>query len=185
MINFPANDPPAEAYFNTRATPPTESLRWWVRAGAGGADILGGGSVVDGEDWKHLSLDFGVTHVLNLDSKSDTGIVPAERLAEIAVVDNGMAIAAQLLNQCCAFAKQVYAAHGQVLYVHSGNGGARAPAIVYAILRGVFGFDHESALVAVNQGFPHSQNFHWGYLDGHRCAIGSVDLWIDEGGLGA
>ncbi len=177
MIIFPANEPPAEAYQNTRANPPCENLRWWV----GEYNIMGGGSVVDAEDWKHLRADLEITHVLNLDSKSDAGIVPSERLCEVTVTDNGMAIAAPLLAQCCAFAKSVMHDPAAALYVHSGNGGARAPAVIYAILRSVYELDHEEGLIEVNRSFPHSEGFHFGYLDGHRCAIGSIDLAIDEG----
>ncbi len=180
MITFPPSAPPLESYQNTRANPPCENLRWWVDDHR----ILGGGSVVDSDDWKHLRDDLGVTHVLNLDSKSDAGIVPSDRLCEVPMADNGMAIAAPLLTQCCSFAKVVLSSSpASALYVHSGNGGARAPAIVYAILRSVFGFDHEDGLVAVNRAFPHSDKYHFGYLDGHRCAIGSIDLAIDEGAI--
>lgn len=179
MINFPANDPPVEAYINTRAEPPCENLRWWVND-----KLMGGGSVVSQEDWNHLLRDFGITRCLNIDTKSDAGLVPASELLEVPIADNGMAIAAPLLSQACRFATEVFRAGGK-LYVHSGNGGARAPAVIYAILRACFGNSHEESLIAVNKGFPHSDGFHFGYLDGHRCAIGSVDLWIDEGGLGA
>lgn len=184
MINFPANDPPAESYQNTRANPPCENLRWWC-GDREVKNIMGGGSVVDFADWRHLVDDFGISHVLNLDTKSDAEFVPADRLCEVHVTDNGMAIAAPLLKACCSFAKTVFRDPAAALYVHSGNGGARAPAIIYAILRSVYGMDHGDGLVAVNKGFPHSAGYHFGYLDGHRCAIGSVDLWIDEGGIGA
>lgn len=181
MINFPANNPPAESYLNTRANPPCENLRWWVNEKM----IMGGGSIVSAEDWAHLRDDFGITHVLNLDSKSHVEFVPSDRLCEVAVLDNGMAIAAPLLKACCEFAKAALHDPAAAVYACSGNGGARAPAIIYAILRAVYGMDHDEALVEVNKGFPHSDGYHFGYLDGHRCAVGSVDLWIDEGGLGA
>ena len=179
MIAFPANDPPLESYRNERANPPCDNLRWRI------ADrrIIGGGSIVDATDWEHLKRDFGVTHVLNLDTKTDAGIVPGEALCEVQVTDNGMAIAAPLLSSCCDFAKSVLANPGAVLYVHSGNGGARAPAIIYAILRSVYGLSHEDGLVALNKAYPHGAGYHFGYLDGHRCAIGSVDLAIDEGAI--
>jgi hypothetical protein len=178
MITFPPNDPPAESYQNTRANPPCENLRWWV----GSHRIMGGGSVVDSADWDHLR-SLGITHVLNLDSKTDAGIVPAESLCEVTILDNGMAIAAPLLAQCCDFARTVLASPGAALYVHSGNGGARAPAIVYAVLRSVLGMSHEDGLVTLNKAYPHGTGFHWGYLDGHRCAVGSIDLAIDEGSI--
>lgn len=182
MINFPANNPPAESYQNTRANPPCENLRWWVHDKA----LMGGGSIVSADDWAHLRDDFGITHVLNLDSKSHGELVPSDRLCEVQVLDNGMAIAAPLLKACCEFARNARLEPQPTrVYVCSGNGGARAPAVIYAILRAVYGFTHEDALVEVNKGFPHSAGYHFGYLDGHRCAVGSVDLWIDEGGLGA
>lgn len=178
MITFPPNDPPAESYQNTRANPPCENLRWWV-----GSNIMGGGSIVNADDWAHLRKDFGITHVLNLDTKSDAEFVSPEKLCEVAVTDNGMAIAAPLLAACCDFARATLATSNAKLYVHSGNGGARAPAVIYAILRSVSGLSHEAALFVVNMGFPHSDKFHFGYLDGHRCAIGSIDLAIDEGAI--
>jgi hypothetical protein len=185
MITFPPNDPPAESYLNTRANPPCENLRWWVKNGLGVPVIMGGGSIVSAEDWAHLRRDFGITHVLNLDTKSDAEFVPADRLCEVAVTDNGMAIAAPLLAACCSFARSaVNSSADAKLYVHSGNGGARAPAIIYAIFRSA-GESHENALRMVNRGFPHSTGYEWSYLDGHMCAIGSIDCWIDRGGLGA
>lgn len=176
MITFPPNDPPAESYTNTRANPPCTNLRWWVP----GQPLLVGGSIVSTEDWSHLERDFGITHVLNLDEKSDAGFVPTERLLELAVKDQGMAIAAPLLQSACEFVRSAVAAGGKV-YIHSGNGGQRAPAFAYAALRSVFGLPHEDALVTLNKGWPHAPQYHYGYLDAHRCAIGSVDLAVDEG----
>jgi hypothetical protein len=178
MINFPANDPPAERYLNTQVNPPCEVHRWHVP----GHPLLCGGNVVSPDDWNHLVDAFGVTHCLDLDSRPTP--VPPDRLREVRIPDNGLPIAAASLREACLFARDVVNGGGK-LYVGDCMGAARAPAFAYAILRSVFGLSHEEGVVAINRGFPHSDGYHWGYNNAARAHIGSIDLWCDEGGLGA
>ena len=180
MINFPANDPPAERYLNTLAAPPCDVHRWYLP----GHRILVGGSVVSSADWNHLVNDFGITHCLSLDARGRE-FIPGDRLIAVDVPDSGLPLAAALLREACGRAREVLLRNGEKLYVHDLMGAARGSAFAYAILRGVLEKSHEEAIVAVNQGVPHSSGYHWGYNDAARAHIGSVDLWIDEGGLGA
>jgi hypothetical protein len=179
MITFPPNDPPAESYQNTFAQPPVDVLRWWVP----GYPIMVGGSVVSDEDWDHLVSAYGITHCLSLDARGRRFIVP-NRTGAFDAPDNGLVIAASLLKVACGYAREVLNAGGK-LYVQDLMGAARGSAFAYAILRSVYGLSHDDGLVAVNKGMPHSASYHWGYNDAARAHIGSVDLWIDEGGLGA
>lgn len=184
MINFPANQPPAEAYENPFTSPPGHTvLRWWL---PDFPRIMVGGNVVSQADWEHLANDFGITHCLDVEAgRPNDGRVPPSRYLKVEMVDNGMPMAAELLRQACSFARDVLSQEETRLYLHCHLGGSRSPAYAYAILRCVYGLSHEDGIVAVNKGFPHGAGYEWSHTPASHAYIGAIDCWMDRGGLGA
>lgn len=181
MITFPPNDPPAESYINQFAVPPVAVLRWWVP----GFPIMVGANIQDDADLAHLRRDFGITHVLDVESGRPATADHGGGYCKIEMVDNGMPMAPPLLVDACSFAKAALAGPAAKLYVHCHMGASRSPAYVYAIMRSVFGLTHEQGIVAINRGFPHGDGYHWSHHPAQQAYVGAIDCWIDRGGLGA
>ena len=181
MITFPANNPPAESYVNQFAQPPVAILRWFVP----GYRIMIGGNIQDEADLAHIKRDFGITHVIDVESgRGATCPHDDGRYLKIEFVDNGMPMAEPLLREACSFAKAALESNGTV-YIHCHMGASRSPAIAYAVLRSVYGLSHEDGLIAINRGFPHGEGYHWSYHPAQQAYVGAIDCWIDRGGLGA
>ena len=182
MINFPANEPPAEAYANQFTSPPGHVvLRWWVP----GYPLMVGGNIQSVDDWNHLRDDFGITHVLDVEAgRSPVVILPPANFKKIEMVDNGMPMAAELLREAVTFARDALAVDGNRLMIHCHMGASRSPAYAYAILRSIYGRSHDEALVAINRGFPHADGYHWSYHQAQQAYVGAIDCWCDRGGLG-
>lgn len=181
MIIFPPNDPPAESYTNQFCVPPATILRWWIP----GYPLMVGGNIQDAADLEHLRRDFGITHVLDVESGRPATTDHGEGLyCKVEMVDNGMPMAPPLLIQACAYAKDILANPANKLYIHCHMGASRSPAYVYAILRSIYGLSHEDGLVAVNRGFPHGESYHWSYHPAQQAYVGAIDCWIDRGGIG-
>ena len=181
MITFPPSDPPAEAYTNYLAQPPVGVLRWWVP----GYPIMIGGNIQDAADLAHLQKDFGITHVLDVESgRGATCEHPAGKYKKLEFIDNGMPVSAALLREACEFARDAVKAGGKLL-IHCHMGASRSPAIAYAILRTVYGLSHEDGLVAINRGFPHGEGYEWSYHQCQQAYVGAVDCFVDHGGIGA
>ncbi len=181
MIIFPSPEPYAESYINNFAQPPVAVLRWWVP----GYPVMVGANIQDDADLAHLRKDFGITHVLDVESgrpaTADHGVGFHKK---IEMVDNGMPMAPALLHDACSYAREVLADKNAKLYVHCHMGASRSPAYVYAILRSVYGLSHEDGLIAVNRGFPHGEGYHWSYHPAQQAYVGAIDCWLDRGGLG-
>lgn len=182
MINFPANEPPAEAYENPFTSPPGHTvLRWFVPE----YPLMIGGNIRDAADLAHLQNDFGITHVLDVEAgRGATCDHEPARYRKIEFVDNGMPMSAQLLREACEFARDALNDGGK-LYCHCHMGASRSPAIAYAILRSVYGLSHEEGLITINRAFPHGEGYHWSYHPAQQAYVGAVDCWMDRGGLGA
>jgi hypothetical protein len=181
MITFPPSDPPLESYVNYLAQPPVAVLRWLVP----GYRIMIGGNIQDAPDLAHLQKDFGITHVLDLESGRGATCEHAPgRYRKIEFVDNGMPMAPTLLVDACSYARDVLKAEGNRLYIHCHMGASRSPAIAYAILRSVYGLSHEDGLVAINRGFPHGEGYEWSHHAAQQSYVGAIDCWMDRGGLG-
>lgn len=181
MINFPANEPPIESYTNHLAVPPATILRWWIP----GYPILIGGNLQNVDDWNHLRDDFGITHVLDVEAgRPPVVILPPENYRKIEMVDNGLPMAAPLLHDAVTFARDALRDPTAKLYCHCHMGASRSPAYAYAILRSVYGLNHEEGLVAINRGFPHGAGWEWSYHQCQQAYVGAIDCWIDRGGTG-
>jgi hypothetical protein len=182
MINFPANDPPAEAYPNQFTSPPGHIvLRWWVP----GYPLLVGGNLQSVEDWNHLRDDFGITHVLDVEAgRPPVVVLPDGHYKKIEMVDNGMPMAAELIREAVTFARDALKEPGAKLYTHCHMGASRSPAYTYAILRCVFGLSHDDGLVAINRGFPHGEGWEWSYHQAQQAYVGAIDAFCDRGGIG-
>ena len=180
MITFPPNEPPLEAYTNHLCVPPATVLRWWIP----GYPLMVGGNIQDAADLAHLQKDYGITHVLDLESgRGATCDHEAGKYRKIEFVDNGMPMSAQLLNDACSFAGDALNAGGKLLS-HCHMGASRSPAITYAILRSYYGLSHDDGLIAINRGFPHGAGYEWSYHQCQQAYVGAIDCWIDRGGLG-
>ena len=181
MITFPPSGPPAEAYINHLAQPPVSVLRWFVP----GYRLMISGNIQDAADLAHLQRDFGITHVLDVESgRGPTCEHQMGRYKKIEFVDNGMPMAPPLLIEACTFARDALANEANRLLVHCHLGASRSPAIAYAILRSVYGLSHDEGLIAINRGFPHGAGYHWSHHAAQQSYVGAVDCWIDRGGLG-
>lgn len=140
----------AEKYTNSLYTyePTIMVARWWIPD----YPIMVGGSLIDSADWEHLRRDFGVTHVVNIESEhSDRGKLPDALLCEQRVPDDGAPFPSSVVNAIVEFAR--FAPTEAVFYVHCQMGGSRSPAAAYAVLRARYGLTAERALAAVNRGF--------------------------------
>ena len=181
MINFPANEPPAESYTNHLAVPPATVLRWFVP----GYPLMVGGNIQSVDDWNHLRDDFGITHVLDVEAgRSPVVILPPENFKKIEMVDNGMPMAAELLREAVTFARDALKDPKAKLYSHCHMGASRSPAYTYAILRCVYGLSHDEGLIALNRGFPHGEGWEWSYHQCQQAYVGAIDAFIDRGGIG-
>ena len=181
MINFPPSEPPAESYINHLAQPPVAVLRWWVP----GYRIMISGNVQDETDLAHLQSDFGITHVLDVESgRPPTCNHQMGRYKKLEFVDNGMPMAPPLLVEACSYARGALADENNRLLIHCHMGASRSPAIAYAILRSVYRLGHEEGLVAINRGFPHGAGYFWSHHVCQQAYVGAIDCWMDRGGLG-
>jgi len=180
MITFPANDPPVESYTNHLCQPPATVLRWAIP----GYPLMVGGNIQDAADLAHIQRDFGVTHVLDVEAgRGPTCEHEPGKYKKIEFVDNGMPMAAALLREACEFARDALKSGGKLM-THCHMGASRSPAITYAILRTVYGLNHEDGLVAINRGFPHGEGYEWSYHQCQQAYVGAVDAFCDRGGLG-
>jgi hypothetical protein len=155
-------------------------LRWQIP----GYPLFVGGNIQDAADLLHLQKDFGVTHVLDVESgRGPTCEHAPGTYKKIEFVDNGMPMAEALLREACTFARDALNAGGKLM-THCHMGASRSPAITYAILRTHYGLSHEDGLIAINRGFPHGAGYHWSYHACQQAYVGAIDCWIDRGGLG-
>ncbi len=147
--------------------------RYWL---PGGFFIMVGGSLLGPEDWEHLQADYGITHVLNVETEhDDAGKLPADRLCQVRVPDDGTPFRPEAVLAACLFVaeKVANAPMGQdpKFYVHCQMGGSRSPAFAYALMRGVFELSPEEALGAVRA--THKSDY--GNHDFHKSYLSSVE----------
>ncbi len=157
----------AEVYLNRLARPHTHHRRYWVHP-----SILVGGNVVDAEDWLHLSKDFGIRSVLNVDHYSDMG-KGILMLSESPVPDDGTPLPRGIIRHAVSFAKMTVGLGP--IYVHCHAGISRSPAFAYAIMRWVFDMAPAAAIEAIRAGGG-EQNETYGMLPKQRSYIESVEL---------
>lgn len=158
--------------------PEHEITRWWV-----GPDqlyfILVGGSLIGEDDWEHLANDFGITHVVNVETEhSDVGKFPQKWLCEQQFPDNGARIPESTLTAISKFCRHVFGLTNTKLYVHCQMGGSRSPAIAYFVLRDCFSLTPAKALAVLNDGFPHDPAHPYGYHPTHQSYIASIEDWL-------
>lgn len=139
--------------------------RYWVTP-----RLLVGGSILGPEDFAHLERDFGITHVVNVETEhDDTGKVPAERLLQARVPDLGGPFPPEAVLSVCLFVSRAMASSQDPrFYVHCQQGGSRSPGFAYAVLRGVFGLPRDDArreIVAARDGDYGHHQFHLTYMD--------------------
>lgn len=147
--------------------------RWWAHP-----NILIGGSINDAEDFAHIVKDFGVTHVISVESEhTDEGKVPAPLRTYLPVPDDGSPPPAAHWRALVTIAKLELLLPGGVLYVHCQMGGSRSPAAAYAIMRGAFGMSQEASLAQLRTGKPTygDHAYHQSYLESFEKAF--VESW--------
>ncbi len=182
MINFPANEPPAESYTNYLAAPPVAVLRWFIP----GYRLMVSGNIQGAADLAHLQNDFGITHVIDAESGRHATCEHGDgKYLKCEFVDNGMPMAPPILDAACRFARDALADTNAKVLIHCHMGASRSPSLAYAILRSVYGLSHEDGLIALNRGFPHGEGWHWSYHPAQQAYVGAIDCWMDRGGLGA
>jgi len=147
--------------------------RYWV---PGGFFIMVGGSLLGPEDWEHLRSEYGITHVINVETEhDDAGKVPPERLCQARVPDDGTPFPAAKVLAACLFAAEKVAnapaGEDPRFYVHCQMGGSRSPAFAYALMRAVFEMSAEGALAAIRG--THKSDY--GHHDFHKSYIASVE----------
>ena len=173
----------AEKYVNStyHYQPTIQTYRWWVP----GYPLLGGGSIVDSDDWEHIKRDFGCEFCINVqDERSDVGTVPDAELCEAQVSDAHAppfphAALEKVLGFACSKPAETK------LYVHCQMGGSRTPGFLYLLLRGTYGLGKEEALAKINEGFIVRERDHrgdaaqpYGHADGHWRYMNSVDDFL-------
>ena len=154
----------AETYRNTLYCG-HETHRYWV-----GASMLVGGSIVDAADARHLALDFGITHVLNVETEHDDSGKGVDHLLQLQVPDDGSRFPISFVRAAVAFGKPVVMGNGK-LYVHCQMGGSRSPAFVYAVLRGC-GSPPAAALEAIRTA---KGDINWGVHPYHVSYMASIE----------
>lgn len=143
--------------------------RWWAHP-----NILIGGSINDAEDFAHIVKDFGVTHVISVESEhTDEGKVPAKQLTYLPVPDDGSPPSVAHWKMLVLAAASALIYPDTILYVHCQMGGSRSPAAAYAIMRGVFGMGSEASLARLRTGKPTYGDhvYHQSYLESFEKAF--------------
>lgn len=137
----------AEIYTNRLYTyEPTHPVqRWWVTP-----NLMIGGSICDNADWLHLSKDFGIRSVLNVETEHSDEGKGIPNLSECRVPDDGSPFPFGLVRHAVSFARLMIGLGP--IYVHCQMGGSRSPAFGYAILRWVHGMSADAALTAIRTG---------------------------------
>lgn len=142
--------------------------RWWIDQ-----KILVGGSILSAADFEHLRVDYGVTHVLSVESeRSDWGKVPLDSLRYLPTADDGTPQPARILQDAAAFGRAVIDGGG-VLHVHCQMGASRSPTYSYAVLRATYGIDRDEFLRRIRTYMPTwgSHQFHPAYMTSVEDAI--------------
>lgn len=115
------------------ATPDGKASRFWARQ-----RLLVGGRILGADDGAFLRRVYGVTHVLSVELEHDdeeSGFHPAARLrVPFPDSEHPEPIPPFIIGACVGFARGIMPRTDSVLYLHCMMGGARAPAIAYAIL---------------------------------------------------
>lgn len=134
--------------------------------------MLMGGTIRDVADYNHISNNFSSEYVLNLETEhSDFGKVPADKLLEAPVPDDGQMKPPHMIAVWCSFAKDVLLDKKAGLYIHCQAGGSRTPMALYAILRGVFDWSSQAAIDVIRREKPS-----WGTAPYHINYIASVEI---------
>jgi len=124
------------------------AIRWWLHP-----RVLVGGSILSEQDGLHLQHDFGVTHVLSVESErldDGRGFAP-DHCCRAAFPDDGRRIEPALLERVIEFADRVLRQEGTTLYCHCQLGGSRGPSLGYLIAHGLLGAPREQVLGAIRR----------------------------------
>lgn len=138
--------------------------------------LLMGGTILDAADWEHLRKDFGVTHVINLETEhSDVGKVPREQLLEIPTPDDGTMKPAEWFD-IGGFVRTAFRNPASIIYVHCQAGGSRTPMMVYFLLRRFSNLTPAGALVLIQTVKPSfgSAAYHVNYIASAEQALANL-----------
>lgn len=165
-----------EKYLNKRYVHPdypdgVPCERWWASD-----DILVGGSIQSKLDALHLVRDFGITHVISVESEhSDDAEIEGVPLSacRYPFQDIGGGDNAPQMLKCLLFAHEAASNSLPVFYVHCQQGGSRSPAVAWLLLYGIYGLGSNEALQAINVHRPEygPHPFHKAYLDAAITAL--------------
>ena len=135
----------AEYYVNTNSLYRFITTRYWVAP-----NILVGGDICNQQDWEHLQKDFNINAVINVNSTTDTDKT-IYNLLEWHVPDDGTPFPINCVRDIVSFAKKHL---DKPIYVHCHAGISRSPHFAYAIVRGCYHFDQETALNIIRRALP-------------------------------
>jgi len=127
-----------EHYTNKLYLPPGQPLGARMTRYQVNQNIIVGGSIVDVDDAEHLARDYGVTHVLSVESERDDAgkLAPFKSAARFAFPDNGHPPPPECVLMCIGFLNTAMLSTPRpIIYVHCQAGGSRSPSIAYALLR--------------------------------------------------
>jgi CheY-like chemotaxis protein len=154
----------AETYINTVSPTNPTMARYWVAP-----HLLVGGNICDQKDWEHLTRDFSIGSVINVDGHTDKD-KQIDNLLELPVQDDGNPFPADYVRQAVKFAQQ----HSdRPIYLHCHVGASRSPHFAYAVLRGCNKMTSEDALTKVCQAVP--DYYQWGFNQHHASYLKSIE----------
>jgi hypothetical protein len=148
---------------------PLADVERWELLGVG---PLMGGSINGTKDWEHLKKDFGITHVLNLETEHDDAYLgPPEVIGQLPTPDNGQFKNPDWFVQGVAFAQ--HAERTGRLYLHCQAGGSRTPGMLYAILRHRYKYEPQEALDLIRTVKPSfgTAPYHSNYIASAEVAL--------------
>lgn len=154
--------------------------RYWL---PGDFSIMVGGSLLGPGDWDHLHRDFGITHVVNVETEhDDRGKLPDVNLCQVQVPDDGTPFPADKVLAACLFVSEKLlrvAGTGEEpkFYVHCQMGGSRSPGFAYAIMRSAFGLSASQALAAIRSTLRSeygNHHYHQAYMMSVEAALAPV-----------
>ena len=123
-----------------------EARRFWLHD-----RVLVGGSILHAEDAAHLRRDYGVTHVMSVESERvDYGKGwPHANICWTPFVDVGGGIHPDLLRTAIDFADQALSLDESILYCHCQLGGGRGPSLGYLVCTGPLRQDRAATMALI------------------------------------
>lgn len=163
----------AEKYVNTINTRgPMECVRFWASDWC-----LVGGSIINSQDYEHLSRDFGILRVFSFETEHSDDfdkVSPRTLVTYLPFPDDGKPVPRSVLRTLSSFAmayrKQIRrdGAKHSAVYLHCQQGRFRAPAMAWALVSMVEGRDPTPDILQAKPDFDPNHTY-------VRCAREFID----------